>query len=74
MPFRFGTGIPYGKSPFAFSAGAAEAGNRVAAGFFSFSGFTGPSGGVGDGSTTFDSREVGRRQVRVVFLVCWGDG
>ncbi len=68
MPFWPGTGIPYGISPFAFSAGTAEAGRTVGASFSSLAGFDGSSGGLGLASGTFDSREVGRRGPGV-FLV-----
>jgi hypothetical protein len=74
MPFWPGTGIPYGISPFAFPAGAAEARSTVGVNFSSLAGFDGSWSGLGPASAAFDSREVGRREGRVVFLVCWGDG
>lgn len=69
MPFRPGTGIPYGISPFAFSAGAAEAANMVGPDFSSLADFDGSSSGLASGWDVPGSREVGRREVRMVFLV-----
>ena len=73
MPFWPGTGIPYGISPFAFSAGTAEARITVALGvnFASVTTDAGCSGGVGAAAATFDFRELGRRapaEVRFVLL------
>ena len=65
MPFWPGTGIPKGISPFAFSAGAAEAGRTVGVNFSSLAGFDGSADGLGSGA--FDSREPGRRGFRVFF-------
>ena len=69
MPLWPGTGIPKGISPFAFSAGAAEAGRTVGVNFSSLAGFDGSADGLGLASGAFGSREVGRREPRV-FLVC----
>ena len=74
MPFWPGTGIPKGISPFAFSAGAAEAGRTVGVNFSSLAGFDGSSIGVGTGSVPFDSREVARRESRAFFLLGIGVG
>src|SRR5205809_1325930 len=72
-PFRFGTGIPYGISPFAFAAGAAEAGNTVGAGFSSLTGFGGSSRGLASVPAAFDSRDVSPPGPRF-FLVGPGEG
>src|SRR6266498_5129492 len=71
MPLRPGTGIPYGISPFAFSAGAGEAGSTVRVNFSSLAGFGGAPGALGPASPAFDSWEAGCREARVVFLG-WG--
>jgi hypothetical protein len=56
-------------SPFAFSAGTAEARSTVTTGIFSsLTKFGGCSSGVGDAATRFDCDEVGRRDTRFVFL------
>src|SRR5213593_4448880 len=72
-PFRFGTGIPYGMSPFAFAGGAAEAGNTVGAGFSSLTDFGGSSRGLASVPAAFDSRDVSRPEARF-FLVGPGEG
>ena len=69
MPFCPGTGIPYGMSPFAFPAGAAEAGSTVGANFSSLTGFDGSWIALGVAWAGFDSREVSRREARVGFVV-----
>src|SRR5213593_2144370 len=72
-PFRFGTGIPYGMSPFAFAGGAAEAGNTVGAGFSSLTDFGGSSSGLASVAAAFDSRDVSRPEA-CFFLVGPGEG
>jgi len=70
MPLCPGTGIPYGRSPFAFSAGTVEARCTVTAGviFSSLTGLLACSGGVGDASPGLRFRELGRRDTRFVFF------
>jgi len=70
MPLCPGTGIPYGRSPFAFSAGTVEARCTVTAGviFSSLTGLLACSGGVGDAWAGFRFRELGRRDTRFVFF------
>src|SRR5215211_433241 len=70
MPLWPGTGMPYGKSPFAFSAGAAEACSTVTVGvtFSSLTRLICCSSGVGDASVGLRFRELGRRAIRFVFL------
>lgn len=70
MPLWPGTGIPYGKSPFAFSAGTADACSTVTLGvtFSSLTRLVGCSRGVGDASAGLGIRELGRRATRFVFL------
>lgn len=69
MPLWPGTGIPYGISPFAFSAGTAEARCTVTTGTFSLlTRFGGCSSGVGDAATGFDCGELGRRRACFVFF------
>jgi hypothetical protein len=64
MPFCPETGIPYGKSPFAFSGGTGKAR------FCSFASTVGCSIGVGDASAASEGSEVDRRDgcFVVVFL------
>lgn len=68
MPLWLGTGIPYGKSAFAFSGGTLEARCTMTEGltFSSLARSTGCPSGVGEAPTTFDRGEVGRRETRVV--------
>ena len=70
MPLWPGTGIPYGKSPFAFSMGTPEARTTVMVGatFSSRTRFVGCSSGVGDASAGFMFRELGRREARLFFF------
>src|SRR5262245_9320128 len=68
MPFWPGTGIPYGISPFAFSTGTAEARRTVGVAISSLARLGGRSSGVGDTSAGFRFRELGRRDIRLVFF------
>src|SRR5947207_8167308 len=68
MPLWPGTGIPYGISPFALSAGTAEARSTVGVTISSLMRFIGCSSGVGDAPTTLDCGEGGRRAARFVFF------
>ena len=70
MPFCPATGIPYGMSPFAFSAGTTEARSTVMAGvsFTSRTTFVVCSTGVGDAPEIFGFREPGRREACAAFF------
>jgi len=70
MPFCPGTGIPYGRSPFAFSGGTVEARSTLTAGvnFTSWTTFVGCPTGVAEAVATFDIREPGRREGGFVFF------
>jgi len=70
MPFCPATGIPYGMSPFAFSAGTAEARSTVIVGvsFTSRTTFVVCSTGAGDPPEMFEFREPGRCEARVAFF------
>lgn len=68
MPFRPGTGMAYGMSPFAFSAGTTEAGNTLGVGFSSGAGCGDSSSVIGVGPGTFDIREAERRGPRANFF------
>jgi hypothetical protein len=76
MPFCPGTGIPYGMSPLAFSAGTAKARGTlaVAVTFGSWTTFTTCSSGVGEAFVTFEIREPERRGGGFAFFsVGFGD-
>ena len=70
MPLWPGTGIPYGKSPFALSGGTAEARSTVTGGgsFSSLTRFVSCSRGVGDASAGLRFREIGRRAACFAFF------
>ena len=68
--------MPYGKSPFAFSAGTVEARCTRTLGVTFSLRFVDCSSGVGDGSTRFECGDVGCRDALLVvfFLVGLGVG
>jgi len=68
MPLWPGTGIPYGRSPFAFSTGTAEARMIVGVFFSSWTAFVTCSSGVGDASAGLMFREPACRGTRFDFF------
>jgi hypothetical protein len=68
MPFRPGTGIPYGKSTFAFSIAAAETPRTVPVNSSSLGDCDGCATADGVAAAAGAAREVGRRVACGVFV------
>jgi hypothetical protein len=68
MPFRPGTGTPYGKLAFAFSISAAETRRTVPVDFSSWGDCDGCATEGGVAAAAGAAREVGRRVGRGVFV------
>ena len=72
MPFRPGTGIPYGKLAFAFSISAAETFRTVPVNSSSLGGCDGCATAGEVAAAAGAAREVGRRVACDVFVGCEG--